>query len=67
MTKSKSEFLSFTRSSGREVAANFSGGDTSSDGAILLLREIDNKLDLTKQIANILLDNHHKLVLSTIC
>ena len=60
MAKSKSEFLSFRRSSGREVAANFSGGNISSDGGILLLREIDNKLGLTKQVANILPDNRRQ-------
>lgn len=60
MTKSKSEFLSFTRSTGREVAANFSGGNISSDGGILLLREIDNKLGLTKQVVNILPDSRRQ-------
>ena len=60
MTKSKSEFLSFTRSTGREVIANFKGGSISSDGGILLLREIDNKLGLTKQVANILPDNRRQ-------
>ena len=60
MTKSKSEFLSFTRSTGREVVANFCGGNISSDGGVLLLREIDNKLGLTKQVANILPDSRRQ-------
>ena len=40
----------------RKVEANFKGGDITSDGGVLLLREIDNKLKLTKQLTTLIPD-----------
>jgi len=36
---------------GRKVEINFEGGDVTSDGGILLLQQIDQKLGLTEKIA----------------
>ena len=35
----------------RKVTANFKGGDVSSDGGVLLLRQVDKHLGLTQQLA----------------
>ena len=40
----------------RKVQAEFSGGDISSDGGVLLLREIDRRLGLIKAIDNVIHD-----------
>lgn len=36
---------------GRQVVADFTGGQMSSDGGVLLLRELDRSLGLTRQVA----------------
>lgn len=41
---------------GKKVEVNFKGGHVSSEGGALLLREIDNQLDLTKEAANFIED-----------
>ena len=40
----------------RAVEASFTGGDVTSDGGIALLRQVDRKLGLTKQLARVLPD-----------
>ena len=40
----------------RKVAAEFSGRNVSSDGGVLLLRQVDRWLGLTKQVAKVLPD-----------
>ena len=40
----------------RKVEANFQGGDVSSDGGVLLLRQIDKQIGLTQQLANVIPD-----------
>jgi len=51
MEKSESEQLTFTSIKGREVRADFGGGEVSSDGGLLLMREVDRKLGLVAAIA----------------
>jgi hypothetical protein len=41
----------FARSGRREIQVDFDGGDVSSDGGLLLLREVDRRLRLTERIA----------------
>ena len=41
---------------GRKIEASFSGGDISSDGGSLLLRQADRRLKLTSEISDILPD-----------
>ena len=46
MEKSESEQLGFTSIKGRQVSADFGGGEVSSDGGLLLMREVDRRLGL---------------------
>ena len=47
------EFAPFKR---RRVAAEFSGGDVSSDGGVLLLRQLERRLGLLQRAASVLTD-----------
>jgi Transposase DDE domain group 1 len=40
----------------RKIQADFSGGDVSSDGGLLLLRQVDRWLGLTKRLGELLPD-----------
>lgn len=57
MTNCKRESIYFPANKSKKVELNFKGGDVTSDGGVLLLREIDRKLGLTKQIANFIPDS----------
>ncbi len=57
MEKSESEELKFTSIKGRQVSADFGGGEVSSDGGLLLVREVDRKLGLVANIAARLSDS----------
>lgn len=48
--------LSFSSTKGRQVEADFTGGQVSSDGGLLLAREVDRKLDLIGRVARRLSD-----------
>lgn len=56
MGKNKRDWIRFTRSKGRRVEADFDGGEVSSDGGLLLLREVDRQLALTRRAAAVLDD-----------
>ena len=56
MTHCNTRNISFSSCKSKKVELNFNGGDVTSDGGVLLLREIDRKLSLTKQIANLIPD-----------
>ena len=45
----------------RKVVADFSGGTLSSDGGVLLLREVDNNLGLTMAVADCFNDYRHQM------
>ena len=51
MTSCTAEQLSFPSISRRKVQADFQGGDVSSDGGVLLLRQMDRRLKLTQALA----------------
>lgn len=51
----KSE-VNFGRLGRREISANFDGGDISTEGGVLLLRQVDRKIGLTKAVAKVLSD-----------
>jgi hypothetical protein len=57
MTKNKPIQLEFSDCRGRKVQANFSGTEVSSDGDLLLLREVDRRVNLTKQAADTIRDD----------
>jgi len=48
--------IEYSRCKRRKVQAEFNGGDITSDGGVMLLREVDRRLQLTKRIAAILND-----------
>jgi hypothetical protein len=56
MTLCTTKKIEFARSRGRKIEAQFSGGDVTSDGGILLLRMVDQKLGLTRRIAGFIED-----------
>ena len=41
---------------GRRIEGNFQGGNVSSDGGLMLLRQVDRRLGLTKGLAKLLPD-----------
>ena len=56
MTVCTTKKIEFARSKGRKIEAEFSGGDITSDGGILLLRMADRKLGLIKKISSFIED-----------
>ena len=51
MTKRSADQIEFPGCRGRKVEAEFSGGAVTSDGGVLLLRQVDRKLGLTEAAA----------------
>ncbi len=56
MTKCYQKTFEFPRVNRRVVEANFDGGDITSDGGVLLLRQADRLLGLSEAIAQALSD-----------
>lgn len=56
MTKCTHESFEFPAIKRRKIQAEFSGGEISSDGGVLLLRQIDKRLGLLESIDKVLLD-----------
>jgi len=57
MTDCKSIQLEFASCQGRKVQADFEGGEVSSDGGLLLLREVERRHHIIKRAARLLPDN----------
>ena len=47
----------------RKIEANFAGGQVSSDGGVMLLRQVDRWLGFTKQLDRILPDRRNPLLI----
>ena len=60
MTESNKKFIEFPSCKRRKVQANFSGGDVTSDGGSLLLRQVDRRLRLTARVSQALTDSRRK-------
>lgn len=56
MTVCTTKIIEYSRCKRRKVQAEFNGGDITSDGGVMLLREVDRRLRLTERIAAILND-----------
>ena len=56
MTECTQEAFEFPALKRRKVQAEFSGGDITSDGGVLLLREIDRRLGLLKSVDEVIHD-----------
>jgi hypothetical protein len=57
MTNCISSNHQFSKVKNRQIAINFAGGDISSDGGALLLKEADTRLGITKQLEKFFPDN----------
>lgn len=62
MPKCTADQIEFGRLGRRVVEANFEGGAISSDGGLLLLREVDQRLGLLEAVAGILPDPRRPLL-----
>ena len=51
MSQNNQLSLEFKMVSGKRVTADFTGGDVSSDGGVLVLREIADRLGIVDQLA----------------
>jgi hypothetical protein len=56
MTKCTTTSLGFGRLGRRKIEANFEGGDISSDGGLMLLRQVDRKIGLCAAVAKAIYD-----------
>ncbi len=59
MTNCTSKSIHFAPLNRKKVEASFSGGAIGSDGGLLLLREVDKKLQLTKKLSKVFNDQRH--------
>lgn len=60
MTKCTPDLITFPGSNGRKIEAHFGGGEITSDGGVLLLREAENRLGLLQRVAALLPDKRCK-------
>jgi len=54
MPKCTADRIEFGRLGRRVIEASFDGGDISSDGGLLLLRQVDERIGLTRAVAALL-------------
>ena len=57
MTECYKKFIEFPSCKRRRVQADFSGGDVTSEGGSLLLRQVDRRLGLTAAVSKALIDS----------
>ena len=67
MTNCNTKQIDFSTSKGREIQGQFNGGDITSDGGVMLLRQVDKQLRLTKHLAQVINDPLVKNVVITAC
>jgi hypothetical protein len=61
MTDCTQELFQFPSFDRRKIEGSFTGGDVSSDGGVLLLRQADRRLGLTAALDRVLADPRHPL------
>jgi len=59
MTQNTKQMMIFKDIFHKKVTADFNGGDVSSDGGLLFLREVESKVQIIKRITDILRDRRH--------
>jgi hypothetical protein len=59
MTDCNLNSIHFSPLNSKKIEASFTGGDISSDGGLMLLREVDKKLGLTKRFSQAFNDQRH--------
>ena len=59
MNKFNKQLLLFKDISGKKIEADFNGGEVSSDGGILFLREVEREVGLIRRISEVLRDRRH--------
>jgi len=59
MKKYNKQLLLFKDISGKKIEADFNGGEVSSDGGILFLREVEREVGLIRRIGEVLRDRRH--------
>ena len=60
VTKCTQESFNFPDVKKRTVEVNFQGGDITSDGGVMLLRQVDKHIGLSKAVAQALEDNRRQ-------
>ncbi|SFN07394.1 Transposase DDE domain group 1 [Nitrosomonas communis] len=60
MTKCTRESFKFPDVKKRTVEVNFEGGDITSDGGVMLLRQVDKHIGLSKAVAQVLEDTRRQ-------
>jgi len=59
MTQNTKQMMLFKDIFHKKVIADFNGGDVSSDGGLLFLREVESKIQIIKRITDVLKDRRH--------
>ena len=67
MPKCTADQLSFGRLGRRVIEANFEGGALSSDGGLMLLKEVDRRIGLSASVAAALHDPRHPDLITHDC
>jgi len=60
MTDFTPKTFNFAPLNGKKVVGSFAGGSITSDGGLLLLREVDKKFGITKRLGNLILDKRNQ-------
>lgn len=60
MSKSSQDSLHFSSISSKEVRADFTGGQMTSDAGVLLLREIEKKVGIIDGLSQVIRDERHQ-------
>ena len=60
MTNCTPSTIQFSPLNHKKIEANFTGGSITSDGGLLLLREVDKRISLTKRLSKLIADDRHE-------
>jgi hypothetical protein len=60
MTNCNTKQINFLSLGNKKISGSFTGGSITSDGGLLLLREVDKKLQLTSKMAKLITEKRDK-------